>query len=262
MPTPIPTAVMATFLDVNPIPKTPTKDAETARRTHGADRIPETICLNRIDLVNYDDLTTPLSGGWEYTWKRDDTFTHAIGGMGIGPTAINTASDENSRQLKSFWVSTTTVENKGVVARIKLSDGKFLSSRGPPYNSHVTLTSKAPVRYTTDTISVSLRLVKADVYGYDTTGYNKRGHPGDSRLRNSYSFYSPDRMVLRLSFIWEFGSQTRRDVGLNSGFSDTWGGEWNDPNYGFTIYDIYGNWGKFSASFSDNHDLIKIKNAN
>ncbi|KAL6232352.1 hypothetical protein BDW75DRAFT_217926, partial [Aspergillus navahoensis] len=41
-----------------------------------------------------------------------------------------------------------------------------------------------------------------------------------------------------------------------------WGNDWSMNDCGFTLYDIYGNSGKFSASFSDDHDKVVIRNAN
>ncbi|KAI1171848.1 hypothetical protein F4777DRAFT_29957 [Nemania sp. FL0916] len=136
--------------------------------------------------------------------------------------------------------------------------------------------------------------IKAEIYGYDTTGCGQ-GHPADLRLTGCYAFWTPDNnMSLRLSFIWQFGPQSTQEAGLTQedGWCAAlahpnitinqksnalcltrlrfnadiplpmWKDRWANSDCGFTIYDIYGNWGKFSAGFSDDHDLIKIKNAN
>jgi hypothetical protein len=141
--------------------------------------------------------------------------------------------------------------------------------------------------------------VKADIHDYDTTGYAS-GHPGDSRLKNCYDYYAPNNKNLKLSFIWDFGAEATKTAGLYKeglikdwgrvcgrkayAYTDIkvnqksnalcltrlaidcpdtiWGSRWSNDNCGFTLYDIYGNAGKFSASFSDDHNLIIIKNAN
>ncbi|KAK0716311.1 hypothetical protein B0H67DRAFT_489878 [Lasiosphaeris hirsuta] len=141
--------------------------------------------------------------------------------------------------------------------------------------------------------------IKADIYGFDTTGCAS-GHPGDSRLKNCYAYCAPDDKNLKLSFIWEFGPEATKAAGLYKEGTivdwltpcgrkayaypdikvnqksnalcltrlaidcpDTiWGAKWSTGNCGFTIYDVYGNTGKFSASYSDDHNLLTISNAN
>ena len=139
------------------------------------------------------------------------------------------------------------------------------------------------------------QFTKADIYGYDTDGH-ANGHPGDSGLKNCYAYYAPDNKDLKLSYIWDFGAEATKKAGLYKNdtvsvveaeayayadikvnqksnalcltrltFSDPsfdWGGKWSNDKCGFTVYDIYGNSGKFSASFTADHDLITLNDAN
>ncbi|KAI0453888.1 hypothetical protein F5B21DRAFT_478203 [Xylaria acuta] len=146
--------------------------------------------------------------------------------------------------------------------------------------------------------STKYKFVKADLHDYDSTGRGG-GHPSDDRLKGVYSYHAADKKNLKLSFIWDFGGgSTTKAAGLLKEATVTdwgqqvgrrahaypdikvnqksnalcltrlaidcpdeiWGSNWSNTNCGFTIYDEYGNSGKFSASFSDDHNLIKIKN--
>ena len=244
------------------------------------------------------------------------------------------AASTDVPQTKKYMVSTTKVESMKVGARIQQPTGTTVSTAGTKFNAHVTLTGKPPVVYTTDNVSVSkentkngeyqydwwdkdtkrsslkpfhqdnyfvssngYNFVKADIYGFDTTG-KASGHPSDERLKNCYSYWSaPGYKTLKLCFIWEYGSEATRTAGLlrkdgwdTSGWrkawawddikinqksnalcltrmafecpDSIWGKDWCSSDCGFTLYDIYGNTGKFHSSFSDDHDQIVIRNAN
>ncbi|KAI5921439.1 hypothetical protein F4810DRAFT_712477 [Camillea tinctor] len=266
----------------------------------------------QIELIDYDAPTTELADGWSYSANRNDVF-------------VNT---------KKYMVSTTRVENKRIGARVKLPDGTMVTTTTSPYNFYVTLEGTPPVVYATDNITVarvtvnkgekevdtyidietkigSTRMpwsqdnyyissnvhdfVKADIYDYDPTGH-EQGHEGDMRLANLFNYWW-DNGKLRLSFIWEFATQSTKTVGLYresrmSGIytneihasedievnqksnalcltrmafdigDDIWGDNWSNSNCGFTIYDHYGNTGQFHASWSEDKDAIVITDSN
>ena len=134
--------------------------------------------------------------------------------------------------------------------------------------------------------------VKADIYGLDCG-------MSDWRMENCYSYHAPDGKNMKLSLIWGLGVETVRTVGLfvKSTVTDAsgvrglaadafvnmrinkrsnavcltrlafdctdsiWGDNWSNDHCGFTVYDVYGNAGKFAAGFSSNHNLVAISNA-
>ncbi|KAJ7207238.1 hypothetical protein GGX14DRAFT_567793 [Mycena pura] len=96
---------------------------------------------------------------------------------------------------------------------------------------------------------------------------------------------------LKMCFIWEFGAEDTKTAGVygddrhhrayayqdikvnqksnalcltHLAFDTAFkiGGDWSDSKCGFTIYDTYGNSGKFHAACSSDHDGIDITNAN
>ncbi|KAJ8116454.1 hypothetical protein ONZ43_g4437 [Nemania bipapillata] len=131
--------------------------------------------------------------------------------------------------------------------------------------------------------------VKADIHDYDITGTGP-GHDGDSRLANIFNYWSGDGK-LNLSFIWGIAPQSTREVGrvvidmyqavmavkikvnqksnalcltrmaFDAGTNVSLGSNWSNKNCGFTVYDCYGNTGKFSASWSKDKDIIVIRDS-
>lgn len=139
------------------------------------------------------------------------------------------------------------------------------------------------------------RFVLAEVEGHDKTGYGE-GHPADWRLANCYGYYSKNGKTLMLSFIWGLDVETKTTAGLYrraniKGGSGTvgraadgfvnmtvnqrpnavcltrlaldapdaiWGENWSAESTTFTVYDVYGNSGKFTAGFNADHNLVAI----
>lgn len=248
----------------------------------------------------------------------------------VNKSATKTMKDDIP-QKKKYMVSTTRVENKRIGARIQLPDDTMVTTTASPYNFFITLVGNPPVMYTTDTITVAQftvdkgekvvgvynqsgammssskmpwsqdnyyisssvhDLVMADIYDYDTTGYEE-GHFGDSRLANLFNYWS-NSGKLSLSFIWGFATESTNTAGLyrETGSPNTtkveafedikvnqksnalcltrmvfnynhdiWGSNWSNSNCGFTVYDRYGNKGKFYASWSEDEDIIVIKDS-
>ncbi|CAM6102841.1 unnamed protein product [Calypogeia fissa] len=312
--------------------------------------------LSKIELIDYDDTASALSDGWSYTDQKNGLFANSLIASAAtvnaairavefsSRTALDpvfqveqpqpqiTARTDDGPQSKKYWVCTTKVESKRVAARVKQPDGTTITTHGSKFDSHVTLTGKTPVVYTTDNVhfvredtahgsypydwesvtgnwdkgyadwdqdnyyvsSNVHEFVKADIHDYDTTGHD------DSRLKNCYAYCAPDNKNLKLSFIWDFGTETTKTAGLyqeatisdwgcNCGrkayayrdikvnqksnalcltrlamdFPDEiWGSKWSNNDCGFTLYDMYGNTGKFYAGFTDDHNLVTIRNAN
>jgi len=133
-------------------------------------------------------------------------------------------------------------------------------------------------------------LKKADIHDYK----------GDnSHLSHCYAYCVREKTNLDLFFIWDYGKEATKTAGLYKeatvvdwgtdcgrkahaekdikvnqkenalcltrlayDCSDTiWGSSWWF-NCGFTLYDIYGNKGTFSAGFSDDRNKVVIKNSN
>ncbi|KAJ7230038.1 hypothetical protein GGX14DRAFT_553534 [Mycena pura] len=308
--------------------------------------------LNTIELVYYDDTSSTLSNGWSYTDQKDDTFAHTVSGQSASSTAAKhplhlhytaaaevKAQSDDSPQTKTYWVTTTKVENQKVAARIEQSDGTTVTTHSSKYDSHVTLTGLTTIAYTTDNVQINredtangtykiqtktsdpwgsggidhgsssywvdstmnwnqhnyyvssngFKFVKADIHDDDSTGYAD-GHPGDARLKNSFAYHATDSS-LKMCFIWEFGAEDTKTAGVYGDDGDQHayayqdikvnqksnalclthlafdtpfkiGGDWSDSECGFTIYDTYGNSGKFGAACSSDHDGIDITNAN
>ncbi|KAJ7192347.1 hypothetical protein GGX14DRAFT_380229 [Mycena pura] len=137
--------------------------------------------------------------------------------------------------------------------------------------------------------SNGFKFVKADIHDDDSTGYAD-GHPGDARLKNSFAYHATDSS-LKMCFIWEFGAEDTKTAGVYKEDGDKRayayldikvnkkinalclthlafdtafkiGGDWSDSKCGFTIYDVYGNSGKFYVACSSDHDGIDITDAN
>ncbi|RPA93704.1 hypothetical protein L873DRAFT_1830615 [Choiromyces venosus 120613-1] len=142
-------------------------------------------------------------------------------------------------------------------------------------------------------------LKKADIHTYDHTG-SQNGNQSDTGLAHCYGYKAADDKNLKLSFIWDFGKETTKAAGLYREATITdwftscgrkahakidikvnqkknalcltrlaidcpdtiWGTQWSYYGCWFQLYDIYGNIGTFSASFSKDHNLIEIKNTN
>ncbi|KAJ7189187.1 hypothetical protein C8R46DRAFT_877078 [Mycena filopes] len=133
------------------------------------------------------------------------------------------------------------------------------------------------------------KFVKVDIHDHDSTGYAD-GHPGDRSLKNSFAYHATDS-TLKICLIWEFGAEATKTAGLYGEDSDhrAWayqdikvnqksnalclthlafdtafkiGGDWSNTKCGFTIYDTYGNSGKFHVACSSDHNGIEIANAN
>ncbi|KAK2612586.1 hypothetical protein QQS21_001357 [Conoideocrella luteorostrata] len=179
------------------------------------------------------------------------------------------------------------------VARVTVDKGDRVVG---VYNSSGTMISSSKMPWSQDNYYISSSVhdfVKADIYNYDTTGHEK-GHHGDSRLANLFNYWS-DSGKLRLSFIWGFATQSTKNAGLyrETGSPDTtkveafkdikvnqkssalcltrmafnynrdiWGSNWSNGDCGFTVYDRYGNTGKFYASWSKDEDIITIRDSN
>ncbi|KAK3356818.1 hypothetical protein B0T25DRAFT_537470 [Lasiosphaeria hispida] len=274
---------------------------------------------------------------WTEDLMNQDTDSLVITSNAAVPAGEVAARSDNDPQSKKFWVLTTRIESKRIGARIKQPDDKTVTTHSK-FDSRATLKGIEPIVYTTDNVTIVRKdtadgsyrfdwqsagdgnwytsqkhwdqdnyfvsstiheFIKADIYGFDTTGYAS-GHPGDSRLKNCYAYCAPDDKNLKLSFIWEFGPEATKAAGLYKEGTivdwltpcgrkayaypdikvnqksnalcltrlaidcpDTiWGAKWSSGNCGFTIYDVYGNAGKFSASYSDDHNLLTISNAN
>ncbi|KAK2734630.1 hypothetical protein FQN57_001624 [Myotisia sp. PD_48] len=306
--------------------------------------------LDSIELVDYYYTNTQLTGDWSYS----NTYNGWYQTLEPAATATTTqailkaSSDSNVSQPKTYWVTTTAVENKNIAARIKQPDGKVITSRSGMLDSHVTLTGKSPIIYTTDKITASQEdtsegtypfyweikgnelnldvkkyenvhwdqknyyistvnhpLMKAEIHGYDSDGY-QNGNQYSYRLMNCYAYSTPDKKNLKLYYIWKYGSEARKVTGLrreesieNESWSiklqadveafisvnqkpnalcltrmavdmydfkvyqieGFWGKEWHYPCW-FELWDVYGNSGKFSASFSENDNTIRIGNSN
>ncbi|XXH00618.1 hypothetical protein Hte_006966 [Hypoxylon texense] len=179
------------------------------------------------------------------------------------------------------------------VARVTVEKGEKVVG---VYNSSGAMMSSSKMPWSQDNYYVSSNVhdfVRADIYDYDTTGH-EQGHHGDSRLANLFNYWS-DSGKLRLSFIWGFATQSTKTAGLyrETGSPNTtkveafedikvnqksnslcltrmafnynqniWGSDWNNSDCGFTVYDRYGNTGKFYASWSEDEDVIVIKDSN
>ena len=179
------------------------------------------------------------------------------------------------------------------VARVTVDKGEKVVG---VYNSSGTMISSSKMPWSQDNYYVSSNVhdfVKADIHGYDATG-NEQGHRGDSRLANLFNYWSKSG-ILRLSFIWGIATQSTKSAGLYRGTGspnttkveafedikvnqksnalcltrlafnynhDIWGSNWSNSDCGFTVYDRYGNAGKFYASWSEDEDRIVIRDSN
>ncbi|KAI1169832.1 hypothetical protein F4777DRAFT_571666 [Nemania sp. FL0916] len=251
----------------------------------------------------------------------------------VDKSISSSATSDDTPQKKRYLVSTTRVENKRIGARIQLPDGTMVTTTTSPFNFFITLVGNPPVVYTTDTINVarvtvdkgektvgvwnqsgnmvsSSRMpwsqdnyyisssvhdfVKAEIHGFNATGTGA-DHLPDSRLANIFHYWSNNTGNLRLSFIWEFGTEETRAVGLyretgspnttrieafedikinkkrnalcltRLGFnwnSNIWGTNWSSDNTGFTVYDRFGNMGTFYAVWVEDEDVIVIQDSN
>lgn len=164
------------------------------------------------------------------------------------------------------------------------------------YNASGGILSSTDMPWTQDNYYVSSNVhdfVKAEIRGYDSTGY-EQGHPGDARLKNLFNYWS-DKGKLSLSFIWGIASETTMEAGLYSESGspnttkveafmdikvnlksnalcltrmffdyarDIWGKDWSKSDCGFTVFDRYGNTGKFYASYSEDQSTIVIRDSN
>lgn len=186
-----------------------------------------------------------------------------------------------------------TTENI-TVARVTVDKGDITVG---VYNSNGSRISSSKMPWAQDNYYISSTnhdFVKADIHDYDATGTGD-GHRADSRLKNLFNYWS-DNGKLRLSFIWEFATtQSTKTAGLyrEMGSPDTtkveafkdikvnqksralcltrlafnyerqiWGTNWKNSDCGFTLYDCYGNAGKFYASWIKEEDIIVIRDCN
>ncbi|KAK6514731.1 hypothetical protein TWF281_004926 [Arthrobotrys megalospora] len=179
------------------------------------------------------------------------------------------------------------------VARVTVDKGE---KEVGVYNSDGTKISSSKMPWSQDNYYISSSVhsfVKADIHDYDTTG-EEEGHHADSRLANLFNYWS-DNGRLRLSFIWGIATQSTKTAGLyrETGSPNTtkikafedikvnqksnalcltrmafnysrqiWGSNWSNSDCGFTVYDCYGNAGKFYASWSKDEDIIIIRDSN
>ncbi|KAJ7189184.1 hypothetical protein C8R46DRAFT_35779 [Mycena filopes] len=115
--------------------------------------------LNKIKLVYYHDTSSTLSNGWSYTTQKDDTFAHTVSGQSASFTATHLAAADtqsnDSPQTKTYWVTTTKVENQNVAASIEQFDGTTANTHSSKYDSHVTLTGLTTIAYTTDNVQIT-----------------------------------------------------------------------------------------------------------
>ncbi|MCJ1239216.1 hypothetical protein MMC14_007210 [Varicellaria rhodocarpa] len=138
--------------------------------------------LNTIQLIDYWDQGSQLSGNWFYS-DQENEFDHALdtssltlstSGPSIDASALSALTLSNNRlaadmsalsrstsltttdsspQWKCFWVSTEKVENKNIGASITQPDGSRVTTHSTDFDSRVTLTGKTPIYYNTETIS-------------------------------------------------------------------------------------------------------------
>ncbi|OJZ79987.1 hypothetical protein ASPFODRAFT_38467 [Aspergillus luchuensis CBS 106.47] len=208
-------------------------------------------------------MSSPSSASWEVSSLEVQTSTpdavddvlYANGNMqvpviiaikaidpGSGASYELTDSDLDTIKLidyddPRYWVTTTKVENKRIGASIEQPNSRVVNTAGAPYDSKVTLTGLAPVRYTLDdlnlnkdnTVSGTLNvdnstvdwaqqnyylttnkheLRKVDLYGYD--------NGSDNPPREFSTCFVPVAGLLGIFYFWPMGTEEKRTVGTGN----------------------------------------------
>ncbi|QMW32390.1 hypothetical protein F9C07_2284604 [Aspergillus flavus] len=203
--------------------------------------------LKRITLVDYYNTATEIKGNWYYSTEENE-FAHSL------PTSRDPGQPirQEGPQYITFWVSTTKVENKNIAARItQTTDNKVITTNSSSFNSRVTLTSREPIRYTTDDVNlvrentssgkwpvstnhngalvntvlynytqnnyyVTSKLypfIKGEIYNYDATG-KSNNVISSPYLKNAYA-YLIDRNDVKIFFIWPMTSESTEEPGVS-----------------------------------------------
>ncbi|KAH2761583.1 hypothetical protein KXW10_000405 [Aspergillus fumigatus] len=189
--------------------------------------------LSSIKLVHYNDTAKTLSGGWVYSDEANE-FAHSLDPELLGVSAalpVTETGQDNSKQLKRYWVSTKEIETLKIAASIQQPDGKTITSNSSYGGTFAALTGKTPITYTTDNVDferedtshtdifdqdnyyVSSRIPqhpfrKAVIHAYNSTDYG---------LINCYSYVSwHDDCHLALFYMWDFGPESQKTVGVGT----------------------------------------------
>src|SRR4051812_2079426 len=112
--------------------------------------------LNGIELVDYYDTSRKITGSWFYS-DHENEYSHSLLSVASDlnlAVDVARANQGDGSQFKTYWVSTTMSENKNIGARVLQPGGTMVTSHGDNFDTHVTLTGRAPITYTTDSINV------------------------------------------------------------------------------------------------------------
>ncbi|KAG5821600.1 hypothetical protein H9Q74_000029 [Fusarium xylarioides] len=251
-------------------------------------------------------------------------------------SAVQSGSYDNEPDVKTFWVSSTEVETREIAASITPPGEKMSSTNDDKNHSHVILHGKIPIRYTTDDIIIKKDEVLNGQYKLEWTGqfgliwheswpkywqtnhyvtlrsgmplkkvelhdHNPDGNYKDPKykgLANTFAYWASDNHNMRIYYIWEYGDETSKDVGItrdvtiwNAGLQvprkahaektirvnqkpnsvcmtvmyyscndALWGNQWYNDKAGFKIYDAFGNTGRFKVTFEMDRVIVRDEN--
>ncbi|GFN11305.1 hypothetical protein AtubIFM55763_008237 [Aspergillus tubingensis] len=231
--------------------------------------------LEAIELIDYDDPPTEISGSWSYSITENE-FEHGL------PSTQKTVQPDlflaaGGPQKKRYWVTTTKVEDKRIGANIKQPDVTYkvddLNFEQQEDNVEQDFPDKSGtwVQRNFYLTTKKYELRKADLQGYDLGTVDPSLEYATAYLDTGIGFFS-------IFYYWPMGSEETRTVGIDSHTAEvtinqksnalcvthmflsagtTWPASrtWESR---FTFYDKFGNPGTFWLGYDDTHVTPEI----